>query len=265
MIIKTLIIGLFTVLLSPQLFAKNLAQVMPFGTFHFANPGLDKVKTNVINVLTEENQRYLEALSKRIANGFKPTQVLLECDKKNNVTLNENFNKYLVGDFSLPVNETYQLGFRIARLAGLDQVICYDEREVHWQPGALFEEVPKSNPALQKEMDALIATFTKQMNDMHQNNSLAEILRANNDQRKDAENRAFYILTNEVGAYGSYSGADASASWWQRNFRMYANIQHAAQHGERVLVIGGQGHTSILKGFVSDDAKRELVSPVPYL
>ena len=40
------------------------------------------------------------------------------------------------------------------------------------------------------------------------------------------------------------SGADASASWWQRNFRMYALIQQHAQPGARDIAIGGQGHTA---------------------
>ena len=34
------------------------AEVMLFGVFHFANPGHDVVKTEQINVMTEENQAY---------------------------------------------------------------------------------------------------------------------------------------------------------------------------------------------------------------
>ena len=54
------------------------AKVMMVGVFHFANPGLDKVKSDQINVTTAENQAYLIALSKRLSE-FKPTHVLLEC------------------------------------------------------------------------------------------------------------------------------------------------------------------------------------------
>ena len=40
------------------------SSVMLLGVFHFANPGLDKVKTDQFNVMTEENQIYLEELTK---------------------------------------------------------------------------------------------------------------------------------------------------------------------------------------------------------
>jgi len=54
------------------------AQVIMFGVFHFANPGLDEIKTDQINVMSDENQQYLEDLTDRLAE-FQATHVLLEC------------------------------------------------------------------------------------------------------------------------------------------------------------------------------------------
>ena len=68
-----------------------------------------------------------------------------------------------------------------------------------------------------------------------------------------------------MGAGENYVGADASASWWHRNFRMYANIQKHAQPGERVLAIGGQGHTAILKDLLAIDRDRVAVDVRPYI
>ena len=62
-----------------------------------------------------------------------------------------------------------------------------------------------------------------------------------------------------------FSGADATASWWHRNFRMYAQIQRHAAPGARVLVVGGQGHTAILRDFLRDDALREAVAFAPFI
>ena len=86
-----------------------------------------------------------------------------------------------------------------------------------------------------------------------------------NDSDRDALNRSLYILTNHVGDDDSFVGADAAASWWHRNFRMYALVQRYAQPGERVLVIGGQGHTAILRLLLADDRDREAVDVRPYL
>ena len=49
-----------------------------FGVFNFANPGLDVIKTDQINVMSDENQHYLENLTDRLAE-FQATHVLLEC------------------------------------------------------------------------------------------------------------------------------------------------------------------------------------------
>jgi len=45
-------------------------------------------------------------------------------------------------------------------------------------------------------------------------------------------------------------------TWWERNFRMYANVQRWAQPSTRVLVIAGQGHTAIMKQFLESDSRR---------
>jgi hypothetical protein len=64
---------------------------------------------------------------------------------------------------------------------------------------------------------------------------LHEVLKRSNDPDRDRLNMDIYLATNSIGAGDGYSGADASASWWQRNFRMFANIQQAAQPGERII------------------------------
>jgi hypothetical protein len=72
-------------------------------------------------------------------------------------------------------------------------------------------------------------------------------------------------MTNSAGAGTNFSGADAAASWWHRNFRMYANIQKLATPDTRLIVIGGQGHTAILKDLLKFDSERQAVDIVPFL
>ena len=94
------------------------AQVMLVGMFHFANPGRDMVKSRVINVMTPSNQTYLDGLSARIAE-FRPTDVLVECSPADQSQYDRKFRDYVDGRFELPSNETYQIGFRVAKVAGL--------------------------------------------------------------------------------------------------------------------------------------------------
>ena len=240
------------------------AEVMLFGVFHFANPGNDVVKTKQIDVMTPANQAYLEGLAKRIAD-FEPTVVLLEFDPENEAGMQERYRQYLAGAYDLGSNEVYQLGFRIARLAGLEAVHSFDEREIGWEAEALFDYMPKHDPETQTRMDALIEEVTAAQNAAQATKSLAELLMQTNDPKQDDLNKYFYLLTNSVGAGDNFVGADAAASWWHRNFRMYARIQRYARPGDRVVAIGGQGHTAILKDLLALDRDRVAVDVRPYL
>jgi hypothetical protein len=241
------------------------AQVLLFGTFHFANPGSDVVRTDQIDVMAEENQEYLLELSQRIAEKFRPTVVLLEFDPAREETMRSEYQAHLAGELELGSNEIYQLGFRVAAQAGLNTVYSFDERTVGWEAEALFEEMKSHEPETQARFDETITTITREMAEAHRTLSLRELLAQHNDPHRDQLNKSIYIMTNHVGAGDTFSGADAAASWWHRNFRMYANIQKHARAGERVLVIGGQGHVAILRDLLELDADREAVDARAYL
>ncbi len=245
--------------------ATENAQVLFFGTFHFSNPGRDVVKTEQVDVTSEENQAYLVELSRRLALEFRPTVVLLEYNPEAEEEMTERYRAYLAGDFELPVNEVYQLGFRVAKLAGLETIHSYDERNVHWQAQPLFDEMKSGDPAAQARFDGIIERITRETQEAHATLSLPELLALHNNPEKDDLNKSIYIQTNHVGAGESFSGADATASWWRRNFRMYAHVQRHGQPGERVLAIGGQGHTAILKELLRLDPEREAIDVRDFL
>ncbi len=240
------------------------AEVMLFGVFHFANPGSDMVKSEQTNVMTLQNQDYLVRLAKRIAE-FQPTVVLLEFDAKNEAGMQERYGQYIDGEYELESNETYQLGFRIAREAGVESVHGFDEREVHWDAGPLFEYMPENDPETNQKVDDLIAQISSDQEVAHKTKTLAELLLQSNEPEYDSLNKYLYLMTNHVGAGDNFVGADAAASWWRRNFRMYANIQKFAQPGERILAIAGQGHTAILRDLLALDAGRTAVDVRPFI
>jgi len=239
------------------------AKVMLLGTFHFADPGQDAVKTRSLDVTRPESQQYLDALSRRIANEFRPTRILLEYAPENDATVNDRYRQYLDGSYELPVNEIYQLGFRIARHSGLDAVGSWDHREVEWKAEAMFDYAKENDPEAVAAFEADIAAVTAEQQKRQDTMSLQQLLALSNDPEDFAANKALYVATNDIGAGDGYAGADASASWWHRNFRMYANIQKAAGPGERVLVIGGSGHIAIVADLLALDEKREAVDVRP--
>lgn len=240
------------------------ARVMLIGMFHFANPGLDLVKTGVIDVMTQPNQAYLDGLAARLAD-FAPTDVLAECSPAEQPKYDQHFKDYLAGSFELPTDETFQIGFRVAKQAGLSGVTCFDESEIGWNAQPMFDYMATHDTQAKQDIEARIEALTASTIQEQSSLSLVQLLQLFNDPTRDAANKALYLSTNAVGAGDGFAGADASASWWHRNFRMYANIQKAAAPGRRVLVLAGQGHTAILKDLLAVDDRRTAEDARPYL
>ena len=245
---------LLTLLFAITTHATEPAQVMLIGTFHFNNPGKDTVKVEDVDISDEASQLYLQQFAKRLAE-FRPTHVLLEYDPSNEELINQRYTDYLAGSYELGTNEIYQLGFRIARESGLKTVQGFDHRELEWQADAMFEYARTHDSPEMKTFNDLIEYFTKDSAQARANEDLRGLLMRANDDELDRQNMDLYLATNPIGAGDGYSGADASASWWHRNFRMYANIQKVAQPGERVLAIGGSGHMAILKQLLTIDQR----------
>jgi len=240
------------------------AKVLLMGTFHFDSPGLDVVKTEHIDVMDEASQAYLISLSERIA-ASQPTGVLLEFNPANHAKINAEYQQYLAGNFELPVNEIYQLGFRVAKMAGLQKVHSFDEREIQWQGQALMDHLTNHEPEVMQQLQQKIARITAQMQADHQSLSLQQLLVKNNEAKTDQQNMDFYLYTNAVDAGQDFVGADATASWWHRNFRMYARIQQHASPGARLFVLGGQGHTAIIRQLLNIDSRLTEQPVLPLL
>lgn len=242
-----------------------MGQVMLLGTFHFSNPGRDAVKTRSLDVTTAASQQYLEALARRIATAFRPTQVLLEYSPSSQAEVDRQYRDFRAGKFELPVNEVYQLGFRVAGYSGLEHVKSFDHQDVEWQADRMLEYARKKDPQAVADFNRKIEELTAQSRLQQQTLSLQQLLELHNDPRELAANKALYIDTNAIGVRDGYAGADAAASWWHRNFRMYANIQVEAQPGERVLVIAGSGHVAIIADFLQWDSQRRAADVRPLL
>ncbi len=242
---------------------KAPARVMLLGLFHFDNPGLDAVKYTPRDVMQPAEQTYLAELSARLAR-FAPTRVLLEYPSARDAVINQRYTDYVAGIYELPRNEIYQLGFRVAKLAGLKAVNGFDTQAPPFE-AALWGYL-SGQPALEKRLNDMIAAESARQEKDHRTLSLRQILARSNSPNEDRHNKGFYMMLNDAGAsQGQFHGADASADWWHRNLRMYALVQMHAQPGERVLVIAGSGHTAILRDLLRADGDRVEEDVAKYL
>ena len=205
------------------------------------------------------------ALGAKGVAAFGPTDVLVECDPAAQARQDAQFAAWRDGDAALTVNEVQQIGFHVAGEAGLSTVTCFDEGGVQWEAGPMFEYMAAHASERKAAIEALFASLSARHTREQTTLPLPELLRLANDPARDRENKALYIGTNDLDAGGGFAGADAAASWWQRNFRMYANVQQAAARGRRGLVVAGQGHTAILRDLLALDGERQAEDVMPYL
>jgi hypothetical protein len=87
-----------------------------------------------------------------------------------------------------------------------------------------------------------------------------------NNAKYDALNRNVYLeYINKMGAENNNVGSVVVSKWWERNFRIMSNIDNIIEPSDRVLVLFGQGHTSILKGFYKSRNDVHYVDILEYL
>lgn len=228
------------------------ARVLIVGSFHFDDAGQDAVKAVHKDVMQPAEQRYIERLAKRLA-AFRPTHVLLEFPESAHGRVNAEYQAWREGRAPLGRNEIDQIGYRVAKLAGLAQVTGIDEQAPDL-PNAIWNRPDDMGPIM-----ARVQALTDRTNADHRQLSLQKILIKLNSPQADRENKGLYMSFNSVGVIDrSFAGADSAANWWQRNFRMYAQVQRHAQPGTRVLVLVGAGHAAILRDLLrADDARAE--------
>ncbi|MFA0813837.1 DUF5694 domain-containing protein [Microbulbifer epialgicus] len=243
---------------------KMPAKVMMFGVFHFSNPGLDLIKSSQINVLNNESQRYLKTLTSELGKQ-KPTHLLAECEPSEQDLINVKYKNYIDGKHELSSNETEQLGFRIAKAAELPNIICYDDQQIHNRQWTTRAYIEAADPDRYKEHTKFLKEYKKNTDEEQKYLSLRELLKLTNDVEYDKKNMNLSIRINDIKAGNIYLGAEGNSSWWHRNFRMYANIQKVAQPGTKVIVIGGQGHTAIMKILLNSDLQRKIWDVNGYL
>lgn len=87
-----------------------------------------------------------------------------------------------------------------------------------------------------------------------------------NDPRHVVYLHGVYLVAHfKVGSGVSYPGADAATAWYNRNLRIFANLQRVTTPGDRILIIYGLGHTSILRHCLEASPDYDLLEVSTYL
>ncbi|MBX7527231.1 DUF5694 domain-containing protein [Qipengyuania vesicularis] len=245
-------------------------EVMVLGVYHFANPGLDAVNIEVGDVLAVKRQREIRNLVDVLAE-WGPTRIAVEAQAKApELTLPDYARtEELLGTRR---NESVQIGFRLARQLGHDEVFGYDEQpgegEPDYFPMGKVQSFAAENGGmelLQSLFDELQVMAAEEQAALPTQSIAESLLQHNDPDRVGAMHDKLYYSLLSIGNGDAQPGAELNAYWYMRNAKMFSKIDMFAEPGDRILVIAGSGHATWLRHFVRRMPGYKLVEPMPYL
>lgn len=240
-------------------------QVLNFGTFHMGMT-TDKNKTE-FDENDKENQKKVHAIAQKIA-AFKPTVILVEYKPEYNSKLQESYKQYLENPdmFFKNPSEVQLLAFELGRLCGTKRIYGIDHKMgYNYEIGNEIEN--KINKKFHDNFYKDPLSFFPSVNIDQNKLSLLEKLKITN---KD-EYLNFLITVNadiltHVGKENGFEGADEAAKYYQRNLRMYSNMNRInLKPSDRVFLLMGASHTAFFRDFISRSVKYEMVNTFDYL
>lgn len=272
---QTLILFLVNLLILGNLVGQNhptppQTKIMTLGVFHFEYPNRDAVKIkkeDQISVLEEPYQSEIIAISEALCT-FKPTAIAIEVNPSKQAKIDSLYALYRNNQLELRENEIYQLGFRIANQLNIPSLHCIDDWGKYYQDvEAIFEDSTRLAQFEDYYYHSPDSIYIPHGQSRKVTGIIDELNRLN-DPALIKERLAVYLLNpfKYEEQPGDFAGVDFETSrWFNRNLRIFRNIQRIPKQQERILLIIGRDHLNLLNLLIDVSKEFELVSPLPYL
>ncbi len=239
--------------------------VLNFGTFHM---GLTTdANTTEFDEHDRENQEKVHQVAKKLAS-FNPTVIIVETPPEYNKSIRSEYEDYLKNpqmSFEQP-SEIQLLAYEVGRLSRTEQIYGIDHKldynynignEIENLVDSVWHDTYYDNPL----------KFYPEVNVNLDSLNLFDKLKVfNHDRFLD-----FLIAVNadilaHVGSAEGFEGADEAARYYQRNLRMYSNLNRIdLTKDDRVFVLMGASHTAFFRDFFSRSPKYRMVDTFEYL
>ena len=245
--------------------ANDKIKVLNFATFHMgATTDEHNVEFDEANKKNQEDARKIA----QMISGFKPTVICVEVPPNKNEDLNTQYKAFLdnpeelssyYGEVGLVAFEVGRIN-KVAQLYGIDHKMEYnyniDEDLINVLDSTTFNKFKsgpfESIPELNIFEEGL--SLMEKLSRMNHPKFLDFLITANAD-----------ILTH-VGTKDGFEGADEAARYYQRNLRIYSNLNRLPiKESDRVFILSGGSHTAFLNEFMKRSLKYEVVDTFDYL
>ncbi len=239
--------------------------VLNLGTFHMGFT--TDANSTEFDEHDKENQEKVHQIADKIAL-FEPTVILVETVPVYNEKLQAEYKEYLENPdmhFENP-SEIELFAYEVGRLSGTKRIYGIDHKmNYNYRIGQEIENTVDStwyNRYYENIMEFYPEVYFKQ-----DSLSLAENLKLHNEDGY----LDFLIALNadmltHAGTENGFEGADEAAKFYQRNLRMYSNLNRIdLNENDRVLILMGATHTAYFRDFMRRSPKYEMVNTFEYL
>lgn len=248
-------------LLPARALAAEPVQVMIVGMFHMNNPGRDMHNVHADDVLAPARQAEIAHINEALL-PFTPTLVAVEWPSD---VARERYGEYLKGTLKPSRDESVQLGFRLARSAGLTHVEGIDvDGDFPYEAVDAYARAHGMEGVL-AAANADVQTMVDKENTLLAHDGITAALRYLNEPSRITGDNGFYRTMLKVGGGSEQPGAELLAQWYRRNFVICANLVQRTKPGDRVVVFYGAGHSFLLRQCVSEMPGFKLIEANDYL
>lgn len=252
---KITLLLVFTIALTVSAQTKK-KQILLFGSFHFENPGLDVAKVNTFNVMTDKSQKELEIITDKIKK-FGPDKIFVEWNYQKQDKLDKFYAKNTDSLLKKDADEIVQVALRAAKKLGHKKLYGIDYNDTDFPYDSLVKEMKAANQFdLIKKNEETMKHYETDFNTKITKYTLTQLLLDTNKQ-----DISWYLQTAiKGGKIDNFVGAFLVSEWYRRNLYMYALIQKLTDSKDnKIMVLLGAGHTSMIKEFVEHNPEYEIV------
>ncbi len=244
-----------------------MTEILLLGTFHFRESSIDFYSC--------EAQKQLDFLIQKLLE-FKPDAIAVELAVHQQKMVSKSYQALSLSDLTninmrnneyldeicmfgethriTCDNETVQVGYKMGKLLQLDDINAID---IDMNLGNNLEKVV---PFLQDTIQTIEAQIS-----LHQKDSILDMYKYYNSVEFSELNHDIYIKGNAIKIDGDYVGSELVTKWYERNLKIFSNIQQLAIKSKRLFIIYGAGHLKILKQLIDADSNLKLVDVYQYL
>ena len=243
----------------------NKIKVLNFGTFHMGFTPDEN--TTEFNEHDKENQKKVHVIAKMLSE-FKPTVIVIETTPESNEQIQEEYKSYIAKPdmFFKHPSEIELLAYELGRLSGTERIYGIDHRMgYNYRIAREIENTIDSNMVKNYYANPFKYHTSLEV-DEEKLNLIDKLKLTNSNQYLDFLITINADILTHAATNGNFEGADEATRYYQRNLRMYSNLNRLnLDENDRVFILMGASHTAFFRDFIHRSPRYEMVNTFDYL